>query len=70
LCYFDHAAQQWVMPPWVRIFRAYDHGYWPDPAVCLWFAVIGRQIICFKEMVWYRTIARTMAKAIVGESRA
>jgi hypothetical protein len=45
------------------VFRAYDHGYWPDPAVCAcgsrWS---GRQVICFKEMVKYRTIAADMAK--------
>lgn len=69
LIYFDDAKQAWVHPPWVRIFRAYDHGYWPDPAVCLWFAVVGRQIICFKEMVRFRTIAEDMAKEIAAESK-
>lgn len=65
---FDDEKRKWVHPEFVRIFRAYDHGYWPDPSVCLWFAVIGRQIICFKEMVRYRTIAADMAKEIAAES--
>lgn len=66
---FDMEKQQWVVPEWVRIFRAYDHGYWPDPSVCLWFAVIGRSILCFKETVRYRTIAKDMAEEIVEESK-
>lgn len=60
---------KYVFPEWVRIFRAYDHGYWPDPAVCLWFAVYGKRILCFKEMTWYRTLAADIAKEIVRESR-
>lgn len=65
---FDDERRKWVHPEFVRIYRAYDHGYWPDPSVCLWFAVVGRQIICFKELVRYRTIAADMAKEIAAES--
>ena len=60
---------RWVHPDWVRIYRSYDHGYWPDPAVCLWFAVFGRRIVCFKERTWYRTIAKTIGEEIKQESR-
>jgi hypothetical protein len=67
---FDHAAQQWVMPPWVRVFRAYDHGYWPDPAVCLWFAVIGRQIICFKEWSGIGRLPRRSARRLPASREA
>lgn len=56
-------------PDWVRIYRAYDHGFWPDPAVCLWFAVYGKRILCFKEMTWYRTLAADIARIVVGESK-
>ena len=55
-------------PDWVRLYRAYDHGFWPDPAVCLWFAVYGRRILCFKEMTWYRTLAKHIAQQIKRES--
>lgn len=60
---------RWQHPSWVRIYRAYDHGYYPDPAVCLWFAVYGRRIVCFKEIMWLRTTAENIAKEIVDESR-
>lgn len=59
----------WTFPEWVRVYRAYDHGFWPDPAVCLWFAVFGRRILCFKEMTWYRTLAKDIAKEIKQESK-
>lgn len=67
--YFDEVRQEWVHPEWVRVFRAYDHGYWPDPAVCLWFAVFGKQIVCFKEMTRYRRVAKELAEEIRAESR-
>jgi hypothetical protein len=54
-----------LMEPWVRIYRAYDHGFYPDPAVCLWFAVAGKRIIVFKEQVWYRTDALQIARDIL-----
>lgn len=55
--------------PWVRIFRAYDHGY-IDPAVCLWFAVIGKQVICFHECSWTRTPADEVARDILRQTQA
>ena len=55
--------------PWVRIYRSYDHGWFPDPAVCLWHAVIGNRVITFKEKKWFRTLAPDIAREIVEESR-
>ncbi len=57
-----------IHPAWVRIYRAIDSGFYPDPTVCLWFAVMGKQVIVFKERVWYRTIAKQVAKDIRAES--
>jgi hypothetical protein len=59
----------YVFPDWVQVYRAYDHGFWPDPAVCLWFAVYGRRILCFKELTRTRTLAPDMAREIVEESK-
>lgn len=56
-------------PDWVRIYRAYDHGFHPDPAVCLWFAVFGRRILGFKEMTRYRTLAKAIGIEIRDESK-
>lgn len=56
-------------PDWVRIYRAYDHGFWPDPAVCLWFAVYGKRVLCFKEMTRFRVLAKDIAKEIIAESK-
>lgn len=66
---YDYDAGRWVMPEWVQVYRSYDHGYFPDAAVCLWFAVIGKQTVCFKERVWYRAIAKDIARDIVDESK-
>jgi hypothetical protein len=59
---------QWQVAPGVRVYRAIDWGFFPDPAVCLWFAVYGKRLLCFKEKVYYRTLAEDMAKDIVAES--
>lgn len=69
LIYYDAEKGAWKVPDYVRIYRAYDHGFWPDPAVCLWIAVVGRRIIVFKEMVRYRQVAKDLAAEIVEESR-
>ena len=66
---YNRVTRKYEFPDWVRIYRAYDHGFYPDPAVCLWFAVYGRRILCFKEMTWYRKLARDIALEIVQESR-
>lgn len=56
-------------PDWVQIYRAYDHGFKPDPAVMLWFAVYGKRILCFKEMTFERVLAADIAKRVVRESK-
>lgn len=56
--------------PWVRFYRSYDGGFWPDPAYCLWLAVVGRRVIAFKEKVWFRKTAEEIARDIVEETRA
>jgi phage terminase large subunit len=55
--------------PWISIYRAVDWGFSPDPAVCLWIAVLpnGRAIV-FKEKTWLKTTAMDVAKDIVRES--
>ena len=55
--------------PWVSIYRAVDWGYFPDPAVCLWIAVLpDHRSIVFKEMSWTRTLAADVAKEIKRQS--
>ncbi len=55
---------------WLSIYRCLDWGYSPDPAVCIWVAVLpdGREI-AFKERHWRNTLAADVAKAIVKESQ-
>jgi hypothetical protein len=66
--YTIDSVGRYHFPDWVRIYRAYDHGFDPDPAICLWFAVYGRRILCFKEKLWYRTLSTDIAADIVKES--
>lgn len=66
---FNRATRRYEFPDWVKIYRAYDHGFWPDPAVCVWFAVYGKRILCFKEMTWYRKLAPAIAQDILDESK-
>ena len=54
-------GQSILSQPWVQIYRAFDMGYHPDPAYCLWLAVFGKQIIAFREQIWFRTIAKDIA---------
>jgi len=54
---------------WLSIYRAIDWGYWPDPAVCLWIAVLpNKRAVVFKERTWHRTLAADVAKQIKKES--
>lgn len=54
---------------WLGIYRAIDWGYNPDPAVCLWIAVLpSRRAIVFKERTWRKTLAADVAKDIKRES--
>jgi phage terminase large subunit len=55
--------------PWINVYRAIDWGYFPDPAVCLWFAVLpNKRAIAFKERHWHKTLAGDVAKEIREES--
>jgi hypothetical protein len=55
--------------PWVQWYRGYDHGFFPDPAVCVWFAVIGRRIIAVHEQTWFSTIVEDVAASILETTR-
>lgn len=58
-----------VYLPWMNIYRAIDWGYFPDPAVCLWIAVMpNKRAIVFKERRWNRTNAKDVATQIKQES--
>lgn len=50
-----------VQVPWVQVYRTFDMGYFPDPAVCVWLAVYGRRIVAFHEGTWFKTIAQDLA---------
>lgn len=52
---------------WVRIQGAYDDGY-IDPAVMLWTANIGQQILVFNERVWTHTNSPDIAAGILDAS--
>ncbi len=53
--------------PWVRIQGGYDDGF-IDPAVMLWTASVGKQIIVFNERVWTHTNSPEIAKEILEAS--
>lgn len=64
---FEHRSI--LQQPWVRIYRAVDWGYYPDPAVCLWIAVLpNKRSIVFKERKWQSTLAADVAKQIRAAS--
>lgn len=55
--------------PWIQVYRGYDHGFFPDPAVCVWVAVFGRRIIAFHEETWFSTIAEDIAAQMQQTTR-
>jgi hypothetical protein len=58
-----------ITPPGVAIYRCLDFGFDPDPAVCLWIAVLpNHRAVVFKERTWWRTTAVEVAREIVRES--
>lgn len=59
----------WQHSDYVKIYRAIDMGYWPDPAYCLWIAHLGSRYIAFKERLWYKTIASQIAQDIIEDSQ-
>lgn len=50
---------------WLQVYRSMDWGFFPDPAVCLWIAVLpnGREIV-FDEETWFKTTAKDVAIAV------
>lgn len=51
--------------PWVSIYRAVDWGFDPDPAVCVWIAVMpNKRAIAFMERKWKKTLAKDVAADI------
>lgn len=53
----------------LNIYRCLDWGFFPDPAVCLWVAVLpNRSAIAFKERSWLKTVAKKVAEEIKRES--
>ncbi len=55
---------------WMKIYRALDWGYSPDPAVCLWIAVLpNKRAIVFKERHWKRTLPDVVARDIIADSK-
>jgi hypothetical protein len=65
----DAGGQPLFKQSWVRLFRAYDHGYHPDPACCLWIAHLGQRFIVFREQFWTKIIAPEIARQILDQSR-
>lgn len=55
--------------PWIQVYRAFDMGFYPDPAVCVWLAVVGKRIIAFHEETWFQTIAPDLSKQIQAVTR-
>lgn len=54
---------------WLQIYRGFDMGFFPDPALCLWIAVVGRQVIAFHEETWFRHTAKECAAAMLETTR-
>lgn len=50
-----------------QIYRAFDMGYFPDPAVCLWIAHLGHRYIVFHEKLWFKTVISDIAADIKAE---
>lgn len=44
-----------------QIYRAFDMGFFPDPAYCVWIAHLGHRYIAFHEKYWYRTVVSDIA---------
>ena len=50
-----------------RIYRAFDMGWHPDPAYCVWIAHLGNRYVAFHEKIWYKTIIPEIAESIKYE---
>ena len=56
--------------PWLLVYRAFDWGFSPDPAVCLWITLLpnGRAIV-MRERDWLMTPASQVARQVDDLSR-
>jgi hypothetical protein len=55
---------------WIQIYRTIDWGFSPDPACCLWIAVLPNgQAVVIKERTWKAKTARHVADCIKAESQ-
>jgi hypothetical protein len=55
---------------WISIYRCIDSGFYPDPAVCIWVAVMPNgRAIAFKEESWLSTTADGVSKDIFEMSK-
>jgi hypothetical protein len=55
--------------PWLQVYRAFDMGFFPDPAVCVWLAVVGKRIIAIHEGTWFKTVAKDLAAKLIETQR-
>jgi hypothetical protein len=65
-----HVTSELDIPSLVKngqIYRAFDMGYFPDPAYCAWIAHLGNRYIVFHEKLWYKTIISDIAADILEE---
>jgi phage terminase large subunit len=63
-------GQSLLAQPWISIYRCVDSGFNPDPAVCIWIAVMPNgRAIAFKEDHWLSTVASDVAKDIFEQSK-
>lgn len=69
----NNVCKSFRIPDSWAIYRAIDWGYYPDPAVCLWFAVSPdrsrRKIVLFRERHWTRTVPADVARDILHISQ-
>ena len=69
----NNVCESFRIPDSWAIYRAIDWGYYPDPAVCLWFAISPdksrRKIVLFRERHWTRTVPADVARDILHISQ-
>jgi hypothetical protein len=67
-----HVLEEIDLPAIVKagqIYRAFDMGWHPDPAYCVWIAHLGNRYVVFHEKVLYKTIIPDWAEIIHEEDR-
>jgi len=55
--------------PWIQVHRAFDMGFFPDPAYALWVVILGRRIIAVAEGCWFSTIAKDLAVKMIDQTK-